>query len=202
MKNKHTYVECHGCKWQLEQNIVPDRDWVKNPCPNCNNTRQVIDPKEILCNMCGECMCPFGTMNEQVPHGLHDAKVQGGYDSYHLMDMTMYTFSFCELCLRKLFNQCKIPPKLKDGSQYDEPTYALDQESYEYRLWCDNGGHHQAYLNKKCNIKKDCPNIAIYTLLHDHNEFTEEALCEEHKDRKYSNSTLTKFIPNILKPFL
>lgn len=210
MKKEHTYVECQSCKWRLEQNIATDYDWEENPCRHCNNARVVIDPRELLCNMCGECVCPIGTMNEQYPHGLFNAKVTGGYDSYHLLDMNQYKFSFCEKCLRQMFMQCKIKPEVHDmniGSDLiaiegDEQSWEQDQEYYEYRLWKDNGGYHQAYLDGKCNSKKDCPNRAVYTLLHNDTEFTEDALCEEHKGNKYFNSTLTKFIPNVLKPFL
>jgi len=109
-------------------------------------------------------MCPIGTMNEQIPHGLIDAQVTGGYDSYHLFDMTSYKFNFCEKCLRQLFMQCKIKPFISDvdgGDHTTEDAWNIDQEYYEYRLWTDNGGRHQAYINKKCNMKKDCPNDAV-----------------------------------------
>ncbi len=198
MEQKHNYVDCDRCgHWQDDYRRT-------HCCEQCNNTRKTIDPKEILCNMCGECMRPLGTHNEQYPHGLEDASVQGGYDSYHLFDMTRYTFSFCEKCLRRLFNECKIPPKVEDNIDLRpiEYAWARDQEMYEYRIWKDNGGHHQAYLDKKCNFVKDCPNRAVYTQLIS-NDFTENCSCEEHKELwGYGNSKLTKFIPNVLKPFL
>ena len=201
---KHNYVKCHGCAWRLEQ--MSDYDWRTNPCKQCNNTREVIDPKEILCNMCGETMCPIGTHNEQIPHGLHEAKVTGGYDSYHLFDMTTYIFSFCEKCLRRLFNDCKVKPIIYDtsfeGDLTREEQWEQDQEAYEYRLWKDEGGHHQAYVNRKCNFVKDCPNTALYTQLIS-GDFTEGCSCEAHKDLwGYANSSLTKFISDTLKPFL
>lgn len=199
MKKKHNYVECQYCTWRLRDQ--PDFDWESSPCPKCANTRQVIDPKELLCNLCAGSVCPLGTHNEQYPHGLFEAKIQGGYDSYHLFDMTEYTFSFCELCLRKLFNQCKIPPHVQDGS-IDGVDYSHDKKLYEYRLWCDNGGHHQAYLDRKCNFEKDCPNQAKYTQLIS-GDFTENSSCEEHKSQfQYGNSVMVKFIPNNLKVFL
>lgn len=178
----------------------------KELCKQCNNSRYVVDPKEILCNLCGETMSPLGTMNEQYPHGLYEAHVTGGYDSYHLFDMSRYTFSFCEKCLRKLFMICEIKPDIADmdfdGNATSEELWEQDQEAYEYRVWKDNGGHHQAYVNRKCNSKKDCPNDAVYTKLVS-GDFTEECSCEEHKDnRMYANSKLTKFVPNVLKPFL
>ncbi len=216
MKKEHTYVECTGCKWQLEQNIVPDRDWEKTPCPKCKNTRLMIDPKEYLCNMCGEGMCPnitvpSGKWSSDVPHGLFESSVTGGYESYHLMDMTKYTFSFCEKCLRELFIKCKIPPKLNDlgfsaNFEYvdgEERDWKDELESYEYRIWKDAGGHHEAYMNKKCNAKKDCPSRAVYTKLYNDHDFTEDCCCEKHKPlRQYANSKLVKFIPNVLKTFL
>lgn len=202
MKKEHTYVKCQACEWQLEN--YPDRDWKENPCRQCNNTRQVVDPREILCNLCGETMCPIGTHNEQYPHGLYKAKVMGGYDSYHLLDMNRYTFSFCEKCLRELFIQCKIKPDVDDMDFDDNATecgWEQDQSSYEYRVWCDSGGAHQAYLNKTCNMKKDCPNKAVYTRLINDN-FSEECCCEEHKRKDGGSIKHVKFITQVFKPFL
>lgn len=209
-------VKCTLCDWRCQQ---PDYDLSKENCRRCNNTRLMDDPAEIFCNMCGGLMChditvPSGRWRSDSPCGLHNAKVSGGYESYHLFDMTGYTFSFCEECLRKLFLQCKIPPKVSeygignapDGSltyvDRSEQSWEDDKTCYEYRVWKDAGHHHQAYLNKMCNAVKDCENKAVYTLLHNDTDFTEEALCEKHADHKYSNSKLTKFVPNVFKPYL
>lgn len=171
-------------------------------CPHCHNTKKVIAPETVLCNMCGGPMRPLGTHNEQYVHGLEKAIVDGGYDSYHLFDCTEYTFSFCEKCLRELFTKCKIPPIVTDRLGDRDMTYAKDLEMYEYRIWKDTGGHHQAYLDRKCNFVKDCPNRAEYTQLIS-GDFTEDCSCEEHKNLWcYGNSKLVKFIPNVLKPFL
>jgi hypothetical protein len=162
--------------------------------------------------MCGEEMChdiktSSGRWSSDVPCGLHDAAVQGGYESYHLFDTTIYTFSFCEKCLRQLFIQCKIKPEISDmdidTSTTREEDWARDQESYEDRVWRDAGGHHQAYLDRKCNGLKDCPNQAEYTRLY-RGDFTEECRCEAHKDRYFQANVHqnTKFVPNVLKPFL
>lgn len=196
------YVECKRCDYWTD-----DRRRA-NICDNCNNSKLARDPQEILCNMCGGCMCPLGTMNESYPHGLHDAIVSGGYDSHHLFDTTNYQFSFCEECLRKLFIQCKIPPTITHyiGSEEEalpnEQIWKNDLERYEYRIWKDNGGHHQAYINKICNVVKDCTNSAVYTKLIS-DDFSEDCCCEKHKElRAYSNSKLVPFISNVLKPFL
>lgn len=201
MTKENNYVDCQHCQgWT-------DTQRRKIVCNLCNNTRRAIDPKDILCNLCGGNMCPLGTHNEQYPHGLYNAKVTGGYDSYHLLDMNDYTFNFCEKCLRQLFVQCKIKPVVSnDGSEYVistlEERWDLDQQSYEYRVWTDDGGYHQAYLNRKCNVEKDCPNDAAYTYLYNE-EFTEACCCEEHKnDGLYLHRRLVKFIPNTLKAFL
>lgn len=198
MKKEHNYVKCQGCDWRITQD---DYDPSEETCARCKNTRFVIDPTEILCNLCGECMCPLGTHNEQYPHGLHEAQVTGGYDSYHLLDCSTYEFSFCEKCLRKLFMECKIKPTIYETNPMT--GWAEDQSCYEYRLWKDNGGHHEAYINRKCNRIKDCQNDAIYTRFVN-DDFTEDCCCEEHKlDIKYSRSyKYVPFISNNLKVFL
>lgn len=176
--------------------------------------------EEKICNLCGESCCPnhtgrTGTWKSDRPCGLIDAQVIGGYESYHLMDMSQYTFSLCEPCLRKLFVECKVKPKIHDVLfphvmdensnfiQGNEESWENDQGSYEYRVWEDAGGKHQAYLDRKCNRVKDCPNQALYTVyLSEH--FTEDCVCELHKDKwdHTVNARLVKFIPNVLKPFL
>ncbi len=204
MNEKENYIACPYCKeWT-------DIRRVTNICHTCNNSKLVRDPREVLCNNCGGTMCPIGTMNEIHPHGLHKAKVTGGFNSYHLFDMTRYTFSLCEKCLRELFNKFIIPPELNEFDVFDdsvgqtEPWYQ-DQKNYEYRIWCDDGGHHQAYLNKKCNEVKDCPNDATWTVLLN-SDYSENCCCDIHKE-KYntaypSSYKLVKFIPHTLKAFL
>lgn len=196
MKKYLNYVECQFCKDWTDKT-----KYFHGTCKYCNNTKKVIDPKDLLCNLCGETMCPLGTHNEQIPHGLYNAEVRGGYESYHLFDLNTYIFSFCEKCLRELFNKCKVLPEVLND--YDsEWDFKEDQKYYEYKIWKDNGGHHQAYLDRKCNAVKDCQNKAAYTRLHN-GEFTEESSCEEHKNLwAYGNATFTKFIPDVLKPFL
>jgi len=198
MNEKHNYVDCDRCgHWADDRRR-------KEVCEQCNNTRKTIDPKEILCNRCGGPQRPLGTHNEQYPHGLEDAEVTGGYESYHLFDMTTYKFSICEKCLREMFNQFKIKPTVFDrmsGSEEIADPWTQDQEWYEYRIWKDGGGHHQAYLNKTCNMRKDCPNKAVYTR-RINGDFSEDCCCEEHRTKDGGSIKHVKFIPNVLKPFL
>ena len=210
MDKENNFVTCQACEWQVVGQ--PNRDWVKHPCSKCKNTRQVIDPREILCNLCGGCMCPIGTHNEQYPHGLFEARVTGGYDSTHLFDLNTYIFSFCEECLRKLFIQCKIKPLVYDtnistGGLEGEYTWEADQKNYEERMWQDSDAPHQAYLAKICNQYKDCNKEAVYSLFYDWEEeglkFTEKTACEDHKPIWPSSGAIAKpYVPHKLKPFL
>lgn len=169
----------------------------------------MTEQKEKFCNLCGESCRPsgvnrWGSWNSEDNYGLLDAKVVGEYYSHYLLDMNQYTFSFCECCLRKLFIQCKIKPLILDIIDGDEFTWELDQETWEYRMWEDSGGFHQAFLNKKCNQKKDCPNKAVYTVIINEDIFSEEACCEEHKIR-WKNTINARFVPfisDVLKAFL
>jgi hypothetical protein len=197
-----TYVECDWCK-NWEHKYKSER-----LCARCQNTRKVRNPQEILCNLCGECMCPLGTHNEQSPNGLYLATVMGGYDSYELLDCHNYTFSLCEKCLRNIFQQAKIKPEIREVSlgmlEQNRPiSWEEDNGWYEYKVWKDAGNHHLNYMNKQCNATKDCPNKALYTVWYS-DEFSEDALCEEHKDHyKFCvNTKLTGFVQHILKPFL
>ncbi len=47
-------------------------------------------------------------------YGLIEVTVSGGYHSFTLEDLTQYTFSMCEGCLKKLFDTFKIPPETLD----------------------------------------------------------------------------------------
>jgi hypothetical protein len=192
------WTECRSCNWKNKQSKSQS---YYNLCKLCNNSGLVPDPKDILCNSCGGSMRPLGTMNEQYSHGL-EAKVGGGYDSYHLFDMTSYEFKICEKCLRNMFNNFAIPPTVVDTLGDPQHLYEQDKHAYDYRVWKDDGGHHQAYLNKLCNSAKNCPNTAIYTIFHSE-KFSEDTACEEHKSfRLYSNSRLNNFISDNLKVFL
>jgi hypothetical protein len=208
MSKEIKYVPCKWCP-PSEDASESELDSIQHhKCHHCKGERKVQDPSTILCNMCGETMCPLGTMNEQIPHGLYQAKVMGGFDSYHLLDMNKYIFNFCEKCLRDMFYKCKLPPEVREmsfdeGDLGVETPYEDDLKSYEYRVWKDNGGHHQAYLNKTCNLVKDCPNKAVYTRLYNGHIFTEDCCCEEHKGKKsYKNIHYVKFIPDDLRAFL
>jgi len=197
------YIDCKNCSYNLSED--PNFDWAKYPCRRCLNTRKVPDLTDALCNLCGDKLCHkiqtlYGLWEALEPSGLLQAEVVGGYGSYHLFDSTHYTFSLCEKCLRNLFYQFKIKPNLS-SIFYKELLYEVDQEDYEYRIWKDAGYHHQAYLNKYCNVIKNCPNKAIYTVLCYNENFSENSSCEEHKS-PFGNLRHVPFISNDLKNFI
>jgi hypothetical protein len=194
MKTEHSYIKCELCpSWDIGRRI-------EYMCPLCNNAGMVINPAEILCNRCGGAA---RKENSQYPLGLENCKIGGNYDNYHLLDGVEYSFNLCELCLRQMFMEFKIPPQVDDKAMANDPKFSFmdDQDIYEFRIWFDSGGHHQAYVNRKCNALKDCPNRAEYSVV-DWDEFSEECRCEEHKGLINHGSDLVKFIPHTLRAFL
>lgn len=70
--------------------------------------------EDILCNKCGR-SCKNGYYPEENPNydGLIEVTVMGGYGA-KLGDMTAYTFSICEDCLKEIFNSFKIEVKIEE----------------------------------------------------------------------------------------
>ncbi len=190
-------VPCTACEYQRDSSRQGD----KAPCDICNKTRMMIDPNDVLCNMCGERNRPKGH-NEAYSFGLENVSVSGGYESTGLLDMHTYTFNVCENCLRVLFNQFKIPPKVKDG--FEEIDFKKDQEYYEYHQWKYSlDGEKEAYKAGLCNTMiKACPNKAIYSVYYS-GEFSTDCCCEEHKSW-YGNTfgiELKPFISDKIRKF-
>lgn len=64
---------------------------------------------QIFCNQCGE-SCKIPTYDDKSEfYGLIKAHVRGGYFSKFLDDTIYYRFDICEKCLKKMFDQFKIP---------------------------------------------------------------------------------------------
>lgn len=139
------------------------------------------------CNQCGGGLCPnVEGWNGQSPDGLIETKVRGHYDSTDLSDTTIYQFSICEACLRKLFNGFVIPPKVGeyylDGSGesfLDEDTYESERKGHETRVWRKDGGHIAKMRRGLCNETMECPSKAIRRRLN-MSHLTWDACCEEH----------------------
>lgn len=196
---EHNYVECKLCDEEFQA--------LDLTCLACNGDKEVIDPKEILCNLCGNTLCITMNANDwsiQEPYGLLNCLVSGGYNSLHLSDGYNYDFNLCELCLRNLFDQFKIKPKINcylSGKfiEYDDELY-----EYKFRVWNQNGGAHNSYINELCNVHLECKNKAVYSQYYD-DDFTEVCSCEEHKDKLkigFPNYKIGPFVKNNLKLFL
>lgn len=57
---------------------------------------------------------PDGSWTDQHFNGIIECTVEGVYGSDSLEDMTSYTFSVCEHCLREFFDTFKIAPTTRD----------------------------------------------------------------------------------------
>jgi len=156
-------------------------------CRGCSGTGIRRKRESWKCNQCGGSLCPdVEGWNGQSPDGLVEAKVRGHYDSTHLSDTTIYQFSICEACLRRLFNGFVIPPKMGeyylDGSGesfLDEDTYEKERSAHETRLWRKDGGHIAKMRQGLCNGTMACPNKAIWRRLN-MSHLTWDACCDEH----------------------
>lgn len=149
---------------------------------------------EKLCNYCGESLAlnefnHLGLWKSDKPHGLIDAKVQGGYESFHIFDLTEYKFSICEKCLRRMFEEFVIKPETKCylAADISDPpyTYEKDSEYYKQRVWESDGSKKAKLATGICNATEECTNKAewyhftYYSAEPYH--FHEEIVCEKHK---------------------
>ncbi len=157
------------------------------------------------CNKCGIEEKRSSSNNESYAdlNLCHHFECEGEYISYFLSDLNKYYFVICEKCLRQMFEEFKIPPEISDYSDGSMIPYKDDSRWFHYQEWQRTGGHKEAYKNKKCNAKKDCPNDAMYTILNSDLEFDFNSICEECKNKElYQNSQMVKFIPHYLQSFI
>lgn len=100
---------------------------------------EVEEIDDILCNKCGR-SCQKGDPDfGKSPYGLIEGCVEGGYHSEALSDMTSYVFSFCEECLKVLFDACAIPPLVRSDGEtllYD-PNWKENSKK-RYESWKEN----------------------------------------------------------------
>jgi hypothetical protein len=189
----------------------PDRergDWERAiRCGVCGGHGAVAKRDAVLCNGCGQSLYPkvhpgHEGINEQIANGLKDVQLVGGYDSDGLLDMSRYTFSLCERCIRlKVFSACVIPPKVETVGQgmlgWEPSSFEDDQKIWRYMEWKRSGGHATARLHRRCNAEVDCPEEALYSVAYSGN-VSDDCLCEQHKARfeNVVNSSLTAFVPS------
>lgn len=95
----------------------------------------------------------------------------GGYHSTHLMDLIKYTINLCEACARNLLDNCSINPSMSyDSNSFNSSvlvprSYSEDQTLMRLQAWNSSKEYNDAYLNKKCNFKINCPNEALYSII-------------------------------------
>ncbi len=122
-------VACPACEGMGTFSGTPGAPPVGPPCEACDGTGREKLPEEVFCNRCGK-TCDKGDINPNLnfpprhdSYGLIKAKVSGGYHSDSLCDMTTYTFSICEGCLKELFDSFKIPPAVWDDMTGSQEVY-------------------------------------------------------------------------------
>jgi hypothetical protein len=184
------WTVCERCKSAREAGSLADAI----DCTHCGGKGIARTRESFVCNQCGECLCPdVDNGNRNSPDGLVEARVRGNYDSTGLLDTTVYEFSICEKCLRKLFNGFAIPPKVGeymltgrgDEIMNDEPdAYATDRERYETSEWRRAGGEKQKFGDGLCNRTRLCPNKAEWRMLL-HSSISWDVCCEEHRPKEF-----------------
>lgn len=80
-------------------------------------TVTVEETDNIICNRCGLTCFKGDPGYGKSPYGLIEACVEGGYHSNALSDMTAYTFSVCEECLKVFFDACVVPPLVRSDGE-------------------------------------------------------------------------------------
>lgn len=175
-------------------------------CRTCKGTGIVRTRDSWVCNACGGCLCPSDSANHDVPFGLVDAKVSGGYNSPALSDCTNYKFSICESCLRKIFDGFVVKPEISEyhlgvlggddvatDERYEEEAAARkksDEENaaskaeffklYEERRCAD---HDKDPADKNGNaLKEYCGREGVGRLIHESSDwpYAKRWLCTRH----------------------
>jgi len=93
--------------------------------------------------------------------GLPLVNISGRYESTHLIDLRTYSFSLCEICLRKMFESFKLPPRITAYAK-GEITYEQDQEDHLHHLWLQDGGDQKKLSTGLCNRTQECSKRAEF----------------------------------------
>jgi hypothetical protein len=168
------YTECLSCLDFRSSKLFAEA----KGCHKCNGSGIIIS-NEIPCNNCGGSLLVDKEHGEQYIDGLIDAKVSGGYFSNHLSDCRSYNFSLCEKCLRKMFDEFKIPPTVKDYLHGNDVSYAEDQDWYRYTVWRDSGGKEAKLPTGICNYREYCQAPVKYRKFIS-GFLTSDSYCEVH----------------------
>lgn len=170
------YEACPGCK---KARAAGNFDSALK-CHWCNEKGFRRAPASYVCNNCAGPLCPkVDSPNSEVPHGLVETSVSGGYDSPHLTDCTNYKFSLCEACLRSIFSKFKVPPEISGYMGASLETYGEDERWYQTRLWRASGGMERNLAEGLCNFSEDCKNPAAFRSFVS-GQMSNEVFCKTH----------------------
>ena len=134
-------------------------------CHRCKGTGVVRTRESWICNGCGGGLCPAYRAvdpNTEIPHGLVDARVEGGYRSPALSDTTTYTFSLCEHCLRKLFDTFKVPPRIGEcrlggGADREDVMEYAEEAAGRREQIAENRAQHEEFERRvaegRCTVR-------------------------------------------------
>lgn len=197
MTDKSMYEACKRCS---EARAEQDYERALR-CSLCDGKGFVPRPDAHPCNRCGGSLyTPEGTVSEQVAYGIEHLEITGAYHSEGLNDLHRYTFSLCERCLRAMFQEWKIRPKVELVTLHDivekEIEFEEDQRLWEEGEWRHTGGHALARMQGLCNATKACGKPAAYSVKQS-GYLGDECRCEEHKDHDQNclNAELLPFVP-------
>jgi len=175
MTDTHKYKPCYRC---TEYRANGDWDSALK-CSNCDGKGVVRTAASYACNNCGGTMSD-GEGEQGWPMGLVEETVGGGYNSFHLLDCTTYTFSICEKCLRAMFTAFKIPPTTYSRLGDSGGGYEEDLDYFHQRLWEAAGGDVERLLAGGCNWRERCQEPAVWRCL-SFGKLRSECRCDTHK---------------------
>ena len=136
------FIQCPRCTILRSSRTLEDTIEAST-CHQCSGTGFIRSRESYICNQCGGPLCTqdypdgYDTSKDPdfyTPNGLVEHSITGGYSSTELMDLTTYTFSLCERCLRNLFNQFKIPPHVSVYNYDKDCSYSDDLLSYNQSI--------------------------------------------------------------------
>lgn len=155
----------------------------KMSCDRCRGSGHILNPKWVTCNMCGGNMSCDSEHDETSMYGTGPLSVSGGYFSPHLTDTTSYHFAFCERCLRTIWNQCKVKPRIDFYMGEDDSTYEEDEEGWKIGQWVKSGGRDRKLPTGICTRDEWCKKKSTHLYVCSGDIVSNERFCEEHAGR-------------------
>ena len=160
----------------------------KMGCDRCRGSGHILNPRWVTCNMCGGDMSCGSEHEETSMYGTGPLSVSGGYLSPHLTDTTSYHFAFCERCLRTIWSQCKVKPRIDFYMGDGESTYEEDHSYWINRMWREGGGELRKLPSGLCTHDESCQGSGENIYLISGSICDRERYCSEHAIRGGGNT--------------